>query len=43
VYFQQGQTDLAIACAKRCVELEPNTAFYKEQLTRFQAARQQPE
>ncbi|MBI2481778.1 MAG: hypothetical protein HYV60_24980 [Planctomycetia bacterium] len=43
VYFQQGKTDLAIACAKQCVELEPNTAFYQEQLARFQAAQQQPE
>lgn len=43
VYFQQKKVDLAIDCAKRCVELEPNTAFYKEQLTRFQAVKEQPE
>jgi tetratricopeptide (TPR) repeat protein len=43
VYFQQGKTDLAIECAKQCIELEPSTAFYQEQLTRFQAAQQQPE
>ncbi len=43
VYFQQGKTDLAIDCAKRCVELQPKTAFYQEQLARFQASQQQPE
>ena len=43
VYFQQGKTDLAIDCAKQCVELAPDTAFYQEQLTRFQAAKGQPE
>ncbi|HUG68721.1 MAG TPA: hypothetical protein VMM76_13280 [Pirellulaceae bacterium] len=43
VYFQQGQVDLAINCAKQCIDLAPSTAFYQEQLTRFQAAQQQPE
>ncbi|MCA9144586.1 MAG: hypothetical protein H6821_12695 [Planctomycetaceae bacterium] len=43
VYFQQGKTDLAIDCAKQCVELEPNTSFYQEQLKRFQTSREQPE
>lgn len=43
VYFRQGKLDSAIDCAKECINLEPNTAFYKEQLTRFQAAKEQPE
>ena len=43
VYFQQGKIDLAIDCAKQCIELEPKTAFYQKQLTRFQAANGQPE
>lgn len=43
VYFRQGKMDLAIDCAKQCIELEPNTAFYQEQLTRFEAAKGQPE
>jgi tetratricopeptide (TPR) repeat protein len=43
VCFQQGKIDLAIDCAKQCIDLEPNTAFYQEQLTRFQAAQGQPE
>jgi tetratricopeptide (TPR) repeat protein len=43
VYFQQGKTELAINCAKQCIELAPSTAFYQEQLARFQAAQQQPE
>ena len=43
VYFQQGHVDKAIECARRCVELEPNTKFYQQQLERFQAALQPPE
>ena len=43
VYFQQGKTELAIDCAKKCVELEPSITFYQEQLTRFQAAQEQPQ
>ncbi len=30
VYFRQGKMELAVDCAKQCIELEPNTAFFKE-------------
>ncbi|MCA9121791.1 MAG: hypothetical protein H6822_07120 [Planctomycetaceae bacterium] len=43
VYFQLDKNELAIDCAKKCIELEPNVTFYQEQLARFQAAQQQPE
>ena len=43
VYFKQGKINLAIDCAKQCIELQPDMSFYKEQLTRFQAAMPQPE
>ncbi len=43
VYFQQGHVDRAIETAKRCIELDPDNAFYQEQLQRFLAAKQQPQ
>jgi tetratricopeptide (TPR) repeat protein len=42
VYFQLGDIDAAINCAKQCVKIDPQTNFYKEQLARFQAAKKQP-
>ena len=42
VHFQRGDIAEAIACARRCVELDPNTEFYQEQLTRYLESQQQP-
>ena len=39
VHFQRGDIDKAIENAKRCIELDPETDFYKQQLARFEKAK----
>jgi len=42
VHFRRGEFDQAVAAARRCIELDPKTAFYQQQLERFLAAKRQP-
>ena len=37
VHFQRGQTAEAVKLMKRCIELDPDRAYYRKQLKRFQA------
>lgn len=39
VRFRRGEFDEAIECAKRCLKIEPENDFFREQLERFQQAR----
>lgn len=39
VHFRRGNIDRAIENAKRCIELDPDTDFYKQQLERFEKAK----
>lgn len=37
IYYRRGDQDKAIACAERCVHLEPQNVEYQRQLERFKA------
>ena len=37
VYYRQGNREKAIELVKRCIELDPNTKHFHEQLVRFEA------
>jgi hypothetical protein len=37
VHFRRGEKDQAIAAMKKCAAMEPKTAYYRKQLTRFAA------
>ena len=38
VHFRLGQVTVAIECAERCLEIEPDNAGYQKQLDRFRAS-----
>ncbi len=37
VHFQRGEKDKALELMKKCVELEPQTEYFRKQLKRFEA------
>lgn len=39
VHFHRGRLEEAIACADRCLKIEPRSKHYQEQLARFNAAK----
>jgi hypothetical protein len=38
VHFRRHEVTQAIACAERCLKLDPNNSHYHAQLDRFRAA-----
>jgi tetratricopeptide (TPR) repeat protein len=36
VHFRRGEPQKAVELARRCIELEPEREFYREQLERFE-------
>ena len=43
VHFRRREFDQAIQCAQRCLELDSKNKFFRQQLERFQAARDETE
>jgi predicted Zn-dependent protease len=39
VHFHRGSLEEAIACADRCLKIDPRSKHYQEQLVRFSAAK----
>lgn len=39
VHFRRGEFEQAVQCAERCLELDADNDFFREQLVRFQRAR----